>query len=54
MEVKLYAPFNGMKTVRGILNDNYPDRVVIVCGEDAYEIDKKAISKITTVFNWDD
>lgn len=53
VEVKLFAPFNGMKSLRGILNDNYEDRVVIVCGEDAYEIEKKAISKISTVFNWD-
>ena len=54
VEAKLYAAFNGMKSVRGILNDNYDDSIVIVCGDDAYEIEKKAISKITTVFNWDD
>ena len=53
VEAKLYAPYNGMKSVRGILNDNYEDSVVIVCGQDAYEIEKKAISKINTVFNWD-
>ncbi|MBR0303788.1 MAG: ribosome maturation factor RimP [Clostridia bacterium] len=53
VEAKLFAPYNGMKSVRGILNDNYDDRVVIVSGEDAYEIEKKAISKINTVFNWD-
>ena len=51
---KLYAPFNGMKSVRGILNDNFEDSVVIVSGGDAYEIEKKAISKISTVFNWDE
>lgn len=43
-----------MKVIRGILNDNNDDSIVIVCGEDAYEIDKKAIAKINTVFNWDD
>ena len=54
VEAKLFAPFNGSRTVRGILNDNYEDSVVIVNGDAAYEIEKKAISKITTVFNWDD
>ncbi len=54
VEAKLFAPFNGSRTVRGILNDNYEDSVVIVSGDAAYEIEKKAISKITTVFNWDD
>ena len=54
VEAKLFAAYNGTKTVRGILNDNYDDRIVIVCGEDAYEIEKKAISKISTVFNWDE
>ncbi|MBQ7714826.1 MAG: ribosome maturation factor RimP [Clostridia bacterium] len=53
VEAKLYTPFNGMKSVRGILNDNLGDSVVIVSGEDAYEIEKKAIAKISTVFNWD-
>ena len=53
VEAKLFAPFNGMKSVRGILNDNFEDSVVIVSGGDAYEIEKKAISKISTVFNWD-
>ncbi len=53
VEAKLYTPYNGMKSVRGILNDNLGDSVVIVCGEDAYEIEKKAIAKISTVFNWD-
>lgn len=54
VEAKLFAPYNGMKTIRGILNDNFEDSVVIVCGEDAYEIEKKAISRINTVFNWDE
>ena len=54
VEAKLFAPFNGQKSIRGILNDNYEDSVVIVCGDDAYEIEKKAISKIKTVFNWDE
>jgi len=53
VEAKLYAAYNGSKTVRGILNDNFEDSVVIVNGNDAYEIEKKAISKISTVFNWD-
>ena len=54
VEAKLFKPYNGMKVIRGILNDNNDDSIVIVCGEDAYEIDKKAIAKINTVFNWDD
>jgi len=53
VEAKLYTAYNGMKTIKGILNDNYDDSVVIISGEDAYEIEKKAISKINTVFNWD-
>ena len=53
VEAKLFAPYNGTKTVRGILNDNLGDSIVIVNGGDAYEIEKKAISKITTVFDWD-
>ncbi len=54
VEAKLFTPYNGMKSVRGILNDNLDDSIVIVSGEDAYEIEKKAISKIKTVFNWDE
>lgn len=54
VEAKLFAAYNGMKTIRGILNDNYEDHIVIVSGEDAYDIEKKAISKIHTVFNWDE
>ena len=53
VEAKLFAAYNGMKTVRGILNDNLGDSIVIVSGGDAYEIEKKAISKINTVFDWD-
>ena len=53
VEAKLFAAYNGMKTVRGILNDNLGDSIVIVAGSDAYEIEKKAISKIKTVFDWD-
>ena len=53
VEAKLFAAYNGMKTVRGILNDNLGDSIVIVSGSDAYEIEKKAISKIKTVFDWD-
>lgn len=52
VEVKLFKSFNGMKVVRGVLNDNYEDSLVIVAGEDAYEIEKKAIAKINTVFDW--
>ncbi|MBE6563259.1 MAG: ribosome maturation factor RimP [Ruminococcaceae bacterium] len=54
VEAKLFKPFNGMKVVRGILNDVYENSFVIVCGEDAYEIEKKAAAKVSTVFNWDD
>ena len=54
VEAKLFAPYNGTKTIRGILNDNNENSLVIVCGEDAYEIEKSAISKIRTVFNWDE
>ena len=54
VEAKLFKPFNGMKVVRGILNDAFEDSFVIVCGEDAYEIEKKAAAKVSTVFNWDD
>ncbi len=54
VEVKLFKPFNGMKVVRGILNDAYEDSFVLVCGEDAYEIEKKAAAKVNTVFNWED
>lgn len=50
--VKLFVPVNGMKTICGILNDNLPNSLVIVDGEDAYEIEKKAIAKINTVFEW--
>lgn len=53
VEAKLFKPFNGQKVIRGILNDNFEDSLVIVCGEDAYEIEKKAIAKIATVFDWD-
>ena len=53
VEAKLFKPFNGMKLIKGILNDATDDTVVIVCGEDAYEIDKKVIAKINTVYNWD-
>lgn len=53
VEAKLFRPYNGMKSVRGILNDNSEDSIVIVDGGDAYEIEKKAIAKISTVFNWD-
>lgn len=54
VEAKLYKAFNGMKVVRGILNDVFEDSFVIVCGEDAYEIEKKAVAKVNTVFNWED
>ncbi len=54
VEVKLFKAFNGMKVIRGILNDAFEDRFVIVCGEDAFEIEKKAAAKVNTVFNWDD
>lgn len=54
VEAKLYKPFNGMKVVRGILNDVFEDSFVIVCGGDAYEIEKKAVAKVNTVFNWED
>lgn len=54
VEAKLFTAYNGMKQIRGILNDNFEDSVVIVSGDDAYQIDKKAISKINTVFNWDE
>lgn len=53
VEAKLFRPYDGKKIIRGVLNDSFEDRIVIVCGEDAYEIEKKAIAKINTVFNWD-
>lgn len=53
VEAKLFKEYNGMKVIRGILNDNLEDALVIVCGEDAYEIEKKLIAKINTVCNWD-
>ncbi len=52
VEAKLFTAYNGQKSVKGILNDNYDDRIVIVSGNDAYEIEKKAIAKINTVFDW--
>ncbi len=54
VEVKLFKPYNGAKIFRGILNEADDDKIVIVCGENAYEIDKKAIAKANTVFHWDD
>lgn len=53
VEAKLFKAVNGVKVIRGILNDNFPDALVIVSGDDAYEIEKKAIAKINTVFDWD-
>lgn len=54
IEVRLYKPYDGMKVIAGILNDANDESIVIVCDEKAYEIDKKAIAKANTVFNWND
>lgn len=54
IEVKLFKPFNGAKLMRGILSDADDGKIVIVCGENAYEIDKKAIAKANTVFDWNE
>lgn len=53
VEAKLFKAVDGMKVFRGVLNGATDDSVVIATDDAAYEIDKKAIAKINTVFNWD-
>ena len=53
VEVKLYAPKNGSKVFAGeLVGLSSEGKVVIACGEENIEFDKKEISKIQTVFDF--
>ena len=54
VEVKLYAPINGTKSLNGTLAGFEGGKVTVVCGEKEYTFERKDIAKIKTVFDFGD
>lgn len=55
VEVKLYAPKNGVKQLRGVLVglDDDGDGVIIECGTENVILKKNEIAKLATYYNFD-
>ena len=52
IQISLYKPINNSKNVIGILKD-YDDEKIVIGADEILEINKKDISLIKTVFDWD-
>ena len=53
VEVKLYAPIDGVKLFRGELCECPEGKIVIKCGEEEKTFDAAAVAKIATVYEFD-
>ncbi len=52
IEVKLYAPINGTKQLIGVLKAADDKSITVLCGEDEAVLEKSAVAKVCTVFEW--
>ena len=52
VEAKLFAPIDGKKTLRGILDGIEDGRVILTVGDTEYRIEHAKISRLTTVFDF--
>ena len=52
IQISLYKPINNSKNVIGILKD-YDDEKIVIGADKIIEVNKKDISLIKTVFDWD-
>ena len=52
IEVKLYAPIDGKKQIVGILTAADEKTVTVTVDEDTVVLEKSAVAKVSTVFDW--
>ena len=52
VEVRLFAPENGKKSLRGILGEANEQTVTLSCAGETVVLDRAKISRITTVFDF--
>ncbi len=52
VEVKLYRPMDGAKSLRGVLVGKEDGVIVLNVGEEEVRLEEKAVAKVTTVFEW--
>ena len=54
VEVKLYAPINGVKSFNGTLAGYEDGKVLVAVGEETKSFERKEVAKIRTVFDFGD
>ncbi len=52
VEVKLYAPIEKKKQLIGILAAADEKTITVTCDEGEYVLEKSAVAKVSTVFDW--
>ncbi len=52
VEVKLYAPIEKKKQLVGILAAADEKTITVTCDENEYVLEKSAVAKVSTVFDW--
>jgi len=54
IEVKLYRPVEKKKQFQGTLMDFNEEKVILQIDEEKVELERKNISQIKTIYNWDE
>ncbi|MBQ3900458.1 MAG: ribosome maturation factor RimP, partial [Clostridia bacterium] len=52
VEVKLFSPVDGKRSVTGILKGRDGEAVTLETGDGEVRLDRAAVAKVTTVFHW--